>query len=619
MGFSSQRRRLRKTYVAAGPNVSTVSSVSGNEGTSLVHTVTLSAVTTAPANYSYSLGGGTSTSVSDYTVPPTFSNGVTLSGGTLTVPSGVSSFTVSVAALSDGSSESSETYNLTIGGITGVGTISDVGASGVTPSLVVEYVDSSGVRQSTTVVDGVTSINGVAPFLVHFDASGSRSTASTADTEAEAFHYMGYRLNYGEALGTNWSYPAGSSHSRDEDTGPPIFGRVFTATGTKTVQLRCKDSVGNEATISFSVVVSAPPTATNIAVGAGAWPTWANSTHYTLDRGSDYSGFGNIDLSDKHNILISATGSGADPIVGTFRPETSNYSSTIQRSRNIRLQNIDANRFSYNGQGFDYVGIIGGRVRNIDPTAPSAYYFGELVTLGQEANANSCKYARGLFLWDCGEVSADINNDYVFIGVLRAYHAQNVTFRHTGTGAPTFEHNTRGIWDRTTWRNCLFYNDAHQKSWIKGNGLEVYGITNGDQPDTWRSDDRVGDYALGGVYGYPGHMSFFYNVQFGVTGDAAPDQPAGFGPQNNDIDGTYEGLDLCGYENCVAFGSNPVCVLGDNFNFSGRNLFMRNVKYMTGGADLPYSNGFNTNKMPPGWNGPYINENTNTRPVPTAF
>ena len=113
-----------------GPSVSSVSSVSGNEGTSLVHTVTLSAVTTAPANYSYSLGGGTSTAVSDYTVPPTFSAGVTLSGGTLTVPSGVSSFTVSVAAISDGASESSETYNLTIGGVTGVGTISDVpGAS----------------------------------------------------------------------------------------------------------------------------------------------------------------------------------------------------------------------------------------------------------------------------------------------------------------------------------------------------------------------------------------------------------------------------------------------------------------------------------------------------------
>lgn len=164
-----------------GSLVATVSSVSGNEGTSLIHTVTLSAVTTAPANYSYSLGGGTSTSVSDYTVPPTFSAGVTLSGGTLTVPSGVSSFTVSVAAISDGSSESSETYNLTIGGITGVGTISDAGGAGVTPSLVVEYVDSSGVRQSTTVVDGVTSISTTIPLATAFMGPTLQMSNGTAN------------------------------------------------------------------------------------------------------------------------------------------------------------------------------------------------------------------------------------------------------------------------------------------------------------------------------------------------------------------------------------------------------------------------------------------------------
>jgi hypothetical protein len=36
----------------------------------------------------------------------------------------------------------------------------------VVPALTVEYIDGSGVRHTTEVVDGVTSISGVAPFLV---------------------------------------------------------------------------------------------------------------------------------------------------------------------------------------------------------------------------------------------------------------------------------------------------------------------------------------------------------------------------------------------------------------------------------------------------------------------
>lgn len=114
----------------SNPTVTNVTSASGNEGTSLVHTVTLSAATTTSTNYTYSLSDGTATAGVDYTVPPTFSNGVTLSGS-LTVPTAVSSFTVTVAAISDGSSESSETYNLTIGGVTGVGTIIDSSLAGL--------------------------------------------------------------------------------------------------------------------------------------------------------------------------------------------------------------------------------------------------------------------------------------------------------------------------------------------------------------------------------------------------------------------------------------------------------------------------------------------------------
>ncbi len=88
------------------------------EGQNLVFTVTLSNASTGPTTLAYSLGGGTATSGLDYSTPPTFSNGVTLSanGLNLIVPAGVTSFTVTVPTLNDGLYESgaNETVPLTV-------------------------------------------------------------------------------------------------------------------------------------------------------------------------------------------------------------------------------------------------------------------------------------------------------------------------------------------------------------------------------------------------------------------------------------------------------------------------------------------------------------------------
>lgn len=111
-----------------GPTVSTVSSNAANEGTSIVHTVTLaSAVTGSPAVYSIALAGVTATGGGvDFTSALTnseFSDGVTISGGNITVPVAVSSFTVTVPTIDDQTIEPAETYTLTVGGTSGTGTI----------------------------------------------------------------------------------------------------------------------------------------------------------------------------------------------------------------------------------------------------------------------------------------------------------------------------------------------------------------------------------------------------------------------------------------------------------------------------------------------------------------
>ena len=105
--------------------VNTVSSASQIEGTSLVHTVVMNMEASTNKNYTYTLGGGTATYVSDYSAA-VFSNSVTNNGnGTITVPASVTTFTITVPTVDDVEVEGTETYNLAVGGVTAVGTILD--------------------------------------------------------------------------------------------------------------------------------------------------------------------------------------------------------------------------------------------------------------------------------------------------------------------------------------------------------------------------------------------------------------------------------------------------------------------------------------------------------------
>jgi hypothetical protein len=122
---------LTGTYTvgSSGPTISDVSDASANEGSSVVHTVTLSAATTGTENYATTLAGSGSfpavngVNFSTSLSACTFSNGVTFSTPNLVVPSGVSSFTVTVPTTDDGVFNKDRTYDLICGGTTGVGTI----------------------------------------------------------------------------------------------------------------------------------------------------------------------------------------------------------------------------------------------------------------------------------------------------------------------------------------------------------------------------------------------------------------------------------------------------------------------------------------------------------------
>ena len=271
------------------PTVSSVSAATQVEGTTLVHTVTLSNASSSVTTFAYTLGGGSATGGgTDYTTPPTFSNGVTLAGGILSVPAGVTSFTVSVPSTLDTIDEgASETYNLSVGGVIAVGTISDDDNAPTISSV-----------SSPTVTEGSDLVYAVA-------LSNASSTATTfaytlGGGSAAAADYGTPTFSNGVTLaGGVLTVPAGvtafsitlptTQDTLDEinETVPVTIGGV---TGTGTINdndspptISINDVTVNESTgtMSFTVTLSAASGQT-VSVDYG-------STNGTALAGSDYT------------------------------------------------------------------------------------------------------------------------------------------------------------------------------------------------------------------------------------------------------------------------------------------------------------------------------------------
>ncbi|WP_170253031.1 retention module-containing protein, partial [Vogesella mureinivorans] len=105
---------------AANPN-----DVSATEGSDLAFTVKLSNASSTATSFDFALKDGTATA-DDYG-SATFSNGVSYDAATgkITVPAGVTSFTVTVPTSNDTTDEADETVKLSIGGKDATGTIID--------------------------------------------------------------------------------------------------------------------------------------------------------------------------------------------------------------------------------------------------------------------------------------------------------------------------------------------------------------------------------------------------------------------------------------------------------------------------------------------------------------
>ncbi|WP_252353637.1 retention module-containing protein [Aeromonas jandaei] len=110
------------------PDVMGVSNASATEGGALQHVVTLTGATNVATEYSLSIAGsGAHAASSADWGALQFTNGVTYNSttGKITVPAGVSSFTVSLNTVNDTLPEFTETLAISVGGVSGTGTIVD--------------------------------------------------------------------------------------------------------------------------------------------------------------------------------------------------------------------------------------------------------------------------------------------------------------------------------------------------------------------------------------------------------------------------------------------------------------------------------------------------------------
>lgn len=310
------------TSALPDPTVSGVTAPSATEGSGATHTVTLSGSTSRTTSYAASLNGVTATSGVDFggLSSATFSNGVSFSGGNLSVPSGVSSFTVTISTTADTLDEYTETYTLTVGGVVS-GSSSIVDNSAPPGLLVTNATEDFGVCTFTVSLTAVSAkpvtvtlatangsktaavdyapklipltfapgeltktlsvAAGAAPIkpmvsvsrttgkemlAVYFDAS---STLSAVATNAE--HECFYMWDFGDEVGETWARGVDATRSRNVAYGPQA-AHLYKTAGVKTWTLTVIDGLGNIATVSGTVTVTAWTEAETIYISNGTLP-----------------------------------------------------------------------------------------------------------------------------------------------------------------------------------------------------------------------------------------------------------------------------------------------------------------------------------------------------------
>ena len=215
------------------------------EGNPLVFTVTLSEAPLTPATYPFALGGG-SASPADYG-SAVFSNGVVLNpNGTVTVPAGVTSFSVTLPTVDDALVEPTETVPLTVGGVTGTGSILDNDQPNHPPSIDIkgddQFVYEAGLPIGSQAGPSNTAVSGI---ITLTDLDGDTLSSLPGQIQGT---YGNLTITPGATAGIyNWTYTL--NKPVDNDTAPGATD----ALGRESFNITVNDGNGGSSTAPLLV------------------------------------------------------------------------------------------------------------------------------------------------------------------------------------------------------------------------------------------------------------------------------------------------------------------------------------------------------------------------------
>jgi len=176
-------------------------------------------------------------------------------------------------------------------------------------------------------------VSGPAPLAVLFDATGT----TDSDGAIDPFRELGYYFDFDDSGSGTWTH---SGLSKNTETGGPLAAHVFESPGTYEVGVRARNANGSVSDAWVTITVSDPDVVYSgtdtvvISVGAdfaeapagaqqlggvSSWPSWESGKRYLLKAGDDFTGLGQLRMTDISNFHLGSFGSGAKPIVSGVR------------------------------------------------------------------------------------------------------------------------------------------------------------------------------------------------------------------------------------------------------------------------------------------------------------
>lgn len=461
---------------------------------------------------------------------------------------------------------------------------------GLTHTITLEYVDSSGNLQSVTATpDTPASITLPLGSPIWRDATASRSVETNANTEGKSWMALGHKFDSGEGLSGTFSL---TGASKNIVVGPGIAGHVYVTDGTFTHTHVLKDSANRQSTAIITITVPALPAGTDIAVG-GSWPTFASNTVYNLAAGTNHSAKGDIDLTGLHNVVIRKTGSGADPIISGINLHTTGRSNVAQtRTRGCRTIGIDVGSVNEGRMGSLYCAVVQGRCRRYEPAATQYFWENEASTQNEKDNIRN---SRGFALWDSGVIESNSTN-YVLIHVAKNLIARNVDF-HKTTGTAS-QHVFRFWGDGLDFRYNRFRSSVATMSFNK-----ITGADSGDTTNSWPANDTMG--VWNGALYWPvcDRIAICGNI-YGAAGSTLPSgQDIEMCPENDETGSPDQPIQRTALEDNVW---QQATTSGADAWFGGRYInYVNNKVNMGTGGEISYTNGVRYNRVPIAYQGPY--------------